>query len=204
MTMTSTTRRSRTRILVAAVGAAAVVALGGVAFASGDDTPAGPAEPQPHRVAAAAPAAPAAPVATSPARVVDPEERIDVGGGNSTWLTTSGYHFVQNAAQHGAQFGKAVLFRDFPVGTVDIRAYEGRGSNLYTGAYRGNGVVARVTVEVAGRTLEAKLLTLAGSPGWSAFYVDGPVVPLPQSKLDPPFTAPVKVYAADGTVLASL
>ncbi|MET7298692.1 hypothetical protein, partial [Embleya sp. NPDC005575] len=147
--------------------------------------------------------APAAPVASSPARVVDPEERIDVGGGNSTWLTTSGFHFVQDAAQ-GAQFGKAVLFKDFPVGTVDIRAYAGRGSNLYAGAYRGNGVVARVTVEVAGRTLEAKLLTLAGSPGWSAFYVDGPVVPLPQSKLDPPFTAPVKVYAADGTVLASL
>ncbi|MFI6985789.1 hypothetical protein ACIBSV_45505 [Embleya sp. NPDC050154] len=203
MTMTSTTRRSRTRMLVAALGAAAVVALGGVAFASGDDTPADPADPQPNRVAAA-PAAPAAPLVSSPARVVEPEERIDVGGGNSTWLTTEGYHFVQNAAQHGAQFGKAVLFRGFPVGTVDIRAYEGRGSNLYTGAYRGNGVVARVTVEVAGRTLEAKLLTLAGSPGWSAFYVDGPVVPLPQSKWDPPFTAPVKVYAADGTVLASL
>ncbi|MGW1994483.1 hypothetical protein [Embleya sp. NPDC001921] len=201
MTMTSTTRRSRARLLVAALGAAAVVAVGGVAFASGDGTP---AAPQPTRVAAAAPAAPTAPLASSPARVVDPEERIDVGGGNSTWLTTSGYHFVENAAQHGAQFGKAVLFKDFPVGTVDIRAYEGRGSNLYTGAYRGNGVVARVTVEVAGRTLEAKLLTLAGSPGWSAFYVDGPVVPLPQSKLDPPFTTPVKVYAADGTVLASL
>ncbi|MFI6982847.1 hypothetical protein ACIBSV_30165 [Embleya sp. NPDC050154] len=63
----------------------------------------------------------------------------------------------------------------------------------------------RVTVNVAGRTLDAHVLTLGGSPGWGVYYLDGPVVPRNGSSLPVGGGGLTAVaYAADGTVLASL
>ncbi|MYS80192.1 hypothetical protein [Embleya scabrispora] len=199
MNLSSTTRRSRTRILAATVGAAAVVALGGVAFASGDTAPRATAPS-----AAALPVAAPAGTAASTPRVVAADERVDVGNGNTTWLTAGGHHMVNAASAPGVDHGQSILGDNFPAQSVNVRAFANTNSSLYTGAYRGDGEVARVTVEVAGQSLEARVLTLAGTPGWAVYYVDGPAAPPAKPKGAPPVAASVKVYAADGTVLAEL
>ncbi|WP_331767523.1 hypothetical protein [Embleya sp. NBC_00896] len=195
-------RRLRSRTVLAAIGAAAVVAVGGVAFASGDDSPkTAQTETAQTETVKTQPAA-GTPAATSNARVVDPAERVDLGNGNTTWLA-DGYHWISSASSKGADYGKSVTDgRFFPADSVDLRVFGAGSSSLYTGAYHGDDKVARVTVEVAGQTLDARILTLAGDPGWSAYYVDGPAAKMPERKGES-VAAPVKVYAADGTVLAT-
>jgi hypothetical protein len=185
-------RRRNTRVAVAVI---ALSSLGlGLGMAMGPD--AGSPNPEPGSVAA--PPAQAAEV-----RQVAPGQRVEVGHGIAMWLTSNGYHYVTDPIMPQNTAGRAVTDdRVFPVDTVDLRVYSTDAASLYTGAYRGERNAARVTVRVAGRTLQATLLTLPGNPGWSAYYTDGPFVKVPTEK-GGSVQALVTVYAADGTVLAT-
>jgi hypothetical protein len=200
---TRSRRRFRSRTFLTAVGAAVVVAVGGVAVAAGDGTPKSPPTVAGTATISPTAAAPTPAGTTAAARVVAADERVDLGHGNITWLTSNGYHWISSAASSGAQYGKSVTDdRFFPDDTVDLRVYAAGAATLYTGAYHGEREAAKITVQVAGQTLNAKLLTLPGDPGWSAYYVDGPAAKLPEHKGDS-VKALVTVHAADGTVLAT-
>jgi hypothetical protein len=76
------------------------------------------------------------------------------------------------------------------------------------GFYKGSGKLAKVTVQSGGVTLNAKVVTLAGNPGWAAFYVDGlmPIGVKGTQGIRPwgPSLVTVTGYAASGTTLAQL
>lgn len=204
-------RRSR-RTIAAVVGAAAVVAVGGVAFASGNSgsgnaAKAGAGVPATSRAAVPVSAQAPAP-ASAPPRVVAPGQRITDGLGNTIWLTTDGRHVVTTPLAPGEkgpaqEQAKQVLSDNFGRDSINARVFGGGGGVLYTGAYRGSGALAKVTVEVAGETLEAQVVTLAGTPGWAVYYVDGPAVR--RDKETRQGASPVITgYTADGRVLAKL
>ncbi|MYW05677.1 hypothetical protein, partial [Streptomyces sp. SID3343] len=161
---------------------------------------------------AAAPAlgsvAPAAAPVPLAARVVAPGERIADGLGNHVWLTADGRHVVTVPLSPGEkgpaqEQAKQVLDGNFGSDSINARTFGGGGGALYTGAYRGSGVLAKVTVAVAGETLDAQVITLAGTPGWAVYYVDGPAVK--HDRDNPMGGSPVVTgYAADGSVLAKL
>ncbi|MGW1997960.1 hypothetical protein [Embleya sp. NPDC001921] len=133
--------------------------------------------------------------------VVAPDQRVDTGFRHGMWLTSNGYHFVSNTEPTGNQYGEAVFDPRSHPDDVDLRVFRGPASTLYTGAYRGAAPVGRVFVTVNGRTLEAQTLTLAGEPGWFAYYLE-----VPTDRTHFPTTTPetpdgADVYTADGSFL---
>lgn len=133
--------------------------------------------------------------------VVAADQRVDTGFRHSTWLTSDGYHFVSAAAPTGSQYGEAVLDPRSHPDDADLRVFRGPDSTLYTGAYRGAAPVGRVFVTVNGRTLEARTLTLAGKPGWFAYYLEVPAAEARFSTTGPATPDGADVYTADGTFL---
>ncbi|MGW8950094.1 hypothetical protein [Streptomyces sp. NPDC055709] len=136
----------------------------------------------------------AQPTKSAAARVVRAGERIDAGRGYTVWLTKENTMVVEGPGTHRKQkpiFG--------PTGPNNLRAggVVHKSGNLYAGAYEGK--VARATVKLGEVTLNAKVITLAGNPGWAAFYVNGPST---AGVKDWPARV-ITVYAADGTALAS-
>ncbi|MFJ6632578.1 hypothetical protein ACIQMR_14455 [Streptomyces sp. NPDC091376] len=148
-------------------------------------------------------ASPAEPDSPQPAgvRVVRAEERIDAGRGNSFWVTADGSLVWQEAERKGRPFSlaSAKLLKDPTLPLMYAMTSAKPTGNLYIGVYRGPHKLAKVTVEVNGVTLNAKVVTLAGNPGWAAFYVNGPSTFGGKPGPDKWHTG----YAADGTVLAN-
>ncbi|MET7298694.1 hypothetical protein [Embleya sp. NPDC005575] len=179
--------------------AATVVALGVLGLGLGDVFDSSPSAHQ-SAVAPEQTRRPLPPPTVQPL-VVAAEQRVDTGFRHSTWLTSNGYHFVSNAAPAGAQYAEAVLEpRSHPDG-VDLRVFRGPVSTLYTGAYRGVAPVGRVFVTVNGRTLEARTLTLAGKPGWFAYYLEVPTAETHFPTTTPETPDGADVYTTDGTLL---
>ncbi|MGI5380806.1 hypothetical protein ACQEV2_42925 [Streptomyces sp. CA-251387] len=57
-------------------------------------------------------------------------------------------------------------------GKVSTIARGGASGVLWAGIYRGPvTATTKVTVKLGARTLQAKVVTLAGKPGWGAYYV---------------------------------
>ncbi|WP_432190374.1 hypothetical protein [Streptomyces sp. Tue6028] len=145
------------------VAAAAVLATGvGVAAASGAGAS---VKATPVHAAAAAVKASAGGVQT-----VKPGQRITVGG-DTLWLTPQGLSIV---APKSSGTGKPDLVRvtDAQPGKWTGTARGDASGTLWAGIYRGPvSSSTKVTIKVGGRTLDAKVATLAGKPGWGAFYV---------------------------------
>ena len=56
--------------------------------------------------------------------------------------------------------------------TVSVRARGGGdGTGVLFGTYHGRGEAAGVRIETTGHDVEGRTLTLAGHPGWGAWYV---------------------------------
>ncbi|WP_439678881.1 hypothetical protein [Embleya sp. MST-111070] len=206
-------------MLAIVIGAATTVAVGGAAFAAIASTSPSTATAAPaSRIGNAAdPAAvavpttlttPAAPV-TPPVRVVAPDERITDRLGDTIWLTADGRHVVTVPLAPGEpgpaqEQAKRVLDDNFAPDSINARVLGGRQGALYTGAYRGSDTLAKVTVQVDGEVLDAQVITLAGTPGWAVYYVDGPAPrPDPDTRKGPT-PMMITAYAADGRVLAAL
>ncbi|MFF6979232.1 sigma factor-like helix-turn-helix DNA-binding protein [Streptomyces sp. NPDC008343] len=113
--------------------------------------------------------------ATSPVRVVAPGERVTVGPGVRVWLTADGGHWsVPDALPQDDNH----LPVDGPGGaaTVSARADTVQGGFLLSGLFRNlRGEPGRVEVRTGDGTTTAKVLVLAGSPGWGVWYAPAPL-----------------------------
>jgi hypothetical protein len=137
-----------------------------------------------------------------PVRIVAPGERVAAAPGVELWLTADGKHWsspqapnqfrpVRDGAPDGAGAG------------VSVQGEQLDGAYFRSGLYYGlTGDPARVEVRTGGRTVTAKVLTLAGSPGWGVWYAS---IPLADSAADTRAAVgggqTVTVYDAAGDVL---
>ncbi|MFF8380663.1 hypothetical protein ACF07V_31520 [Streptomyces sp. NPDC015661] len=144
-----------------------------------------------------APAVPAVPPASSEVTVVDPGERIPLAGHHAMWLTDQGVFLeVPTAGRAEVRLTKA---SEVPGGTISTSVSADASGTLWTGVYRGPGAPARVTVSVDGRSMDARVVTLSGAPGWVAFHADDAHAGATSRS-----GVTITVRATDGTVLASL
>ncbi|MFI0964211.1 hypothetical protein ACH4S8_22780 [Streptomyces sp. NPDC021080] len=117
----------------------------------------------------------ALPVArTAPtARIVAPGEHVEEPGGAEFWLTPEGKHWT-TPDDPDPRF-RSVVDGNIDLGTPGVSAQtEGTAQGHYTLSglyYGGKGTASRVTVRTTAGTLHAKLLELAGDPGWGVWYV---------------------------------
>lgn len=144
-------------------------------------------------------AVPAASTAASPQpRVVGPGEKVVLGRANTMWLTDQGM-FLVTPKSSGTTKARVLNAAEVPSGKISAIGAGDASGTLYAGIYRGPGKVARITAAVGDRTLSTHVVTLAGSPGWAAFYADDTWTEV-MSTSALTFT----VHAADGTILSSV
>ncbi|MCZ0987986.1 hypothetical protein O1M54_24005 [Streptomyces diastatochromogenes] len=112
-----------------------------------------------------------APAETSPVRVVAPGERVTAGPGVRVWLTADGGHWSVPVALAGDD-------GDRPRGEpgVSLRVDSVKGGFFLSGLFHGlSGEPGRVEVRTGDGETTAKVLVLAGSPGWGIWYASAPV-----------------------------
>lgn len=140
--------------------------------------------------------------AASPIRVVAPGERVTAGPGVRMWLTADGGHWSVPGHLKGS------LDTDLPLDEpgVSLRVDTVPGGFLLSGLFRGlRGDPDRVEVRTGdGGKATAKVLVLAGSPGWGVWYAS---TPLPEKDMKMLLAAGgderiVTVYDASGKVAA--
>ncbi|GHH04635.1 sigma factor-like helix-turn-helix DNA-binding protein [Streptomyces lanatus] len=111
--------------------------------------------------------------APSPVRVVTPGERVTAGPGVRVWLTADGGHWSAPVTIAGDDGDRPL---DEP--GVTLRVDTVKGGYLLSGLFHGlRGEPSRVEVRTGddGDTTTAKILVLAGSPGWGVWYAGAPV-----------------------------
>ncbi|MPY60082.1 sigma factor-like helix-turn-helix DNA-binding protein, partial [Streptomyces spongiae] len=109
--------------------------------------------------------------ATSPIRVVAPGERVAAGPGVRVWLTADGGHWSVPVALTGDDSERPL---DEP--GVSLRVDSVKGGFLMSGLFRGlSGEPGRVEVRTGDGKVTAKVLVLAGSPGWGVWYASAPL-----------------------------
>ncbi|EPD67533.1 sigma factor-like helix-turn-helix DNA-binding protein [Streptomyces sp. HGB0020] len=150
--------------------------------------------------------------ATSPVRVVAPGERVTTGPGVRVWLTADGGHWSGPSVLDGRTSSDEPI-DDRPGDDrpgddkpgVTLRFDSVKGGFLLSGLYYGlSGEPGRVSVRTGDRAATAKVLTLAGDPGWGIWYASAPV-PLKDAKAvlsAEPDERIVTVYDASGKVAA--
>ncbi|MFC5219291.1 sigma factor-like helix-turn-helix DNA-binding protein [Streptomyces coerulescens] len=112
---------------------------------------------------------------TAAVRVVAPGERVTAGPGVRVWLTADGGHWAVPVATAlpGEQDDSGVPL-DEP--GVSLRMDSVSGGYLLSGVFHGlDGEPGRVEVRTGERKSTAKVLVLAGSPGWGLWYASTPV-----------------------------
>ncbi|MFB7242380.1 hypothetical protein CW362_15955 [Streptomyces populi] len=157
----------------AAVAAVALITAPTAAYGA----PTGKAAPAARSAHAAVRPAhvPALPVVkTAPtARIVAPGEHVTEPGGAEFWLTAEGKHWT-TPDDPSPQF-RSVVDGNIDRGTPGVSAQvEGTAQGHFTLSglyYGGKGTASTVTVRTTAGTLHAKLLELAGDPGWGVWYV---------------------------------
>lgn len=180
----ATRRRALTVVGATAVAAVALfLGFGTVA----PQTTVAPAGPAPHAAGV---------------RTVRAGEQLQVGSGATLWLNRTGYCSVEQGqrtckdlfdANHGGIPSKG--------GSLGMQAHGVRGELRIVGSYRGQGTVARITVDYRGKRTEASVVRLADAKGWVVLYAVLPASPVRAAgKRQPELT----VYNAAGQVLGQL
>ncbi|WP_062651463.1 sigma factor-like helix-turn-helix DNA-binding protein [Streptomyces maremycinicus] len=137
--------------------------------------------------------------ATSPVRIVAPGERVTVGSEVRLWLTADGGHWSVPLPGNDSD-------RPLDEPGVTLRVDSVHGGLFLSGLFHGlRGEPGRVEVRNGdGGRITAKVLVLAGSPGWGIWYASTPLA----RKDIPAFLAVdgddriVTVYDASGGVAA--
>jgi DNA-directed RNA polymerase specialized sigma24 family protein len=149
------------------------------------------------------------PVARTAVRVVTPGERVAAASGVEFWLAKDGTHWSAP--------GQRNIFHDFRGGAGSESGGgvkgegEGEGSGLtlhvdpvsgkrifLSGVLRGTREATRVKLVTSEGTFTARVLTLAGAPGWSAWYADSQLSRSEGALKD----ITVKAYDSAGELLA--
>ncbi|MEW2402509.1 sigma factor-like helix-turn-helix DNA-binding protein [Streptomyces sp. NPDC046862] len=114
--------------------------------------------------------------ATSPIRVVAPGERVTAGPGVRVWLTADGGHWSVpvTVSRPGGQDDDTGVQLDKP--GVSLRMDSVKGGFVLSGLFHGlSGEPGRVEVRTGDGEVTAKVLVLAGSPGWGVWYTSAPL-----------------------------
>ncbi|MFF1440711.1 sigma factor-like helix-turn-helix DNA-binding protein [Streptomyces sp. NPDC058295] len=108
--------------------------------------------------------------ATSPIRVVAPGERVTAGAGIRIWLTADGAHWSVPLPGNDSD-------RPLDEPGVSLRVDSVTGGFFLSGLFHGlSGEPGRVEVRTGdGGSTIAKVLVLAGSPGWGIWYASTPL-----------------------------
>jgi hypothetical protein len=156
-------KRNRGRASLVAVAAAALLATGaGMAAAAN-----APAKATPVHAATVAKAVRASAGAV---QTVEPGQKLTAGG-DTLWLTPEGLSVVAPKSS-GSDQPDQIRVADVLPGKVADVAYGDASGTLWAGIYRGPvSASTKVTIKLGDRTLDAQVATLAGKPGWGAFYV---------------------------------
>lgn len=110
--------------------------------------------------------------AASPIRVVAPGERVTAGPGVRVWLTADRGYWSVPVRLKGLEDSEPAL--DEP--GVSLRVDNVNGGIFLSGLFHGlNGEPGRVEVRTGDGKTTAKVLVLAGSPGWGLWYASAPV-----------------------------
>ncbi|MEU8573703.1 sigma factor-like helix-turn-helix DNA-binding protein [Streptomyces asoensis] len=109
---------------------------------------------------------------TSPVRVVAPGERVTAGGGVRMWLTADGGHWSVPVRLRGDD-----SYQPSDEPGVSLRMDSVPGGFFLSGLFHGlNGEPGRVEVSTGdGGSTTAKVLVLAGAPGWGIWYASTPL-----------------------------
>ncbi|MFL1901919.1 sigma factor-like helix-turn-helix DNA-binding protein [Streptomyces tauricus] len=182
------TRRRRTTAVLTSVGALLLVPLV-VGAVRGTGTGSGGVTVSVERAAV---------------RVVTPGERVAAAPGVQFWLSKDGTHLSAP--------GQPNQFRDVGKGeagspALTLWADSTTGKRIFlSGVRRGSREASRVEVRTPDGTFAARLLTLAGSPGWSSWYVDTQLTGSDGAGADTDDTSSpgitVKAYDSAGNLLA--
>ncbi|MFJ9708345.1 sigma factor-like helix-turn-helix DNA-binding protein [Streptomyces sp. NPDC101234] len=140
-------------------------------------------------------------------RIVAPGERVDAAPGVQLWLTADGSHW---STPRESDFFSGVA--DDPHGGPGVSSQHTEpvhGRYLVSGVYYGvDGDPGRVELDTGHSEIAANVLTLAGSPGWGAWYASVPVSGRDAKAILAGSTESgaggVKVYDSAGAVLARL
>ncbi|GAA3798784.1 hypothetical protein GCM10022403_035830 [Streptomyces coacervatus] len=110
--------------------------------------------------------------ATSPVRVVAPGERVTAGPDVRVWLTADGGHWSVPLRLKGLEDSEPAPGK----AGVSLRLDTVKGGFFLSGLFRGlSGDPGRVEVRTGDGTVTAKVLVLAGSPGWGIWYASAPL-----------------------------
>ncbi|MFF3062605.1 hypothetical protein [Streptomyces sp. NPDC057909] len=171
MTSFGVHKRKRGRVSLVTVAMAAVLATGaGVVAASGANASVKAAPAHAAAVAKVAKVAKAVKASAGGVQTVTSGQRLTAGG-DTLWLTPQG---LSIAAPKSSGTNKPDLIRvtDALPGKWTGMARGDAFGTLWAGIYRGPvSASTKVTIKLGDRTLDAKVVTLAGKPGWGAFYV---------------------------------
>lgn len=108
------------------------------------------------------------PVSRTSVRVVTAGERVSAAPGAEVWLTKDGKHWSTPKGPN--------QFRPVDKGsgaTITLESEPGSGTRLFhSGVLQSVREPSRVELTTPDGTFTARILTLAGSPGWSVWYAD--------------------------------
>ncbi|MFJ4866788.1 hypothetical protein [Streptomyces sp. NPDC088748] len=143
------------------------------------------------------PTIPASTTASTSVRVVGSGETIALARANTMRLTGQGVVLVTPKSS-GTTKERLLKAAEVPSGMISATTFGDASGTLYTGIYRGPRKAASVIVTIDSRSLSTQVVTLAGSPGWAAFYANDTRVVRSGAALT------ITVRAADGTILATM
>ncbi|MFF3404515.1 hypothetical protein ACFYW6_39820 [Streptomyces sp. NPDC002659] len=141
-------------------------------------------------------------VKKGPVRVVAPGEKVTVAPGVKMWLTKDG----KQCEQHSFE---TTPWCQTLVGGKSGANLAGLDSNEHrawlSGGYVGKGSPAGVKVRTLSGTIQGTVVTLAGNPGWGAWYAQAPITkPAPINDKHPkPFLSNVTVYDTAGKTIVT-
>ncbi|WP_431776722.1 hypothetical protein [Streptomyces cucumeris] len=110
---------------------------------------------------------PAASAPPNTARVVAPGEKITVAPGVKMWLTQDGKQCLQHSSENTPW---CQTLADGKPG-ANLAGLDSNDHRAWlSGGYLGNGIPDRAQIRTLSGTTHATVITLAGNPGWGAWY----------------------------------
>jgi hypothetical protein len=139
-------------------------------------------------------------------RTVAPGERVSAGRGVELWLTKQGKYW--STPQGGTQF-RSVSDGNAAQTGLSVQEEGVNGRVFLSGTFRGKGTPARVEVRTAeNKVIQGTVVTLAGQPGWGAWYADGgtgkPETLTPSHPQPDSFYQSITVYDTTGKIITQL
>ncbi|MFJ6216715.1 hypothetical protein ACIQGZ_25805 [Streptomyces sp. NPDC092296] len=136
-------------------------------------------------------------------KVVAPGEKVPIGGGATLWLTEDGRQCVRQPGSAEARCNTASRSRPWVVMTFVSSGSDGR--TTIAGSFTAGDAPARISARTLNGVAEGTVVTLAGNPGWGAWYADAGIggasrSPLKGSRI---FLRGLTLYGVDGRAMVS-